>query len=69
MIYTESNFMQLLKLSARDDSALAEWLKKKTNKYVWHSFQNELLQLIYGIDSAAGVIAFHPRVYTFYSIM
>ena len=41
---TDSNFVQLLKLSARDDPALAEWLKKKTNKYVSHSVHNELLQ-------------------------
>ena len=42
----DSNFMQLMKLPARDDSRLGEWLKKKTDKYVSHDIQNELLRVM-----------------------
>jgi len=42
----DSNFMQLMKLYARDDHQLAEWLDKKTNKYVSHDIQNELLRVM-----------------------
>ena len=38
----DSNFMQLMKMRARDDPHLAEWLEKKTNKHVSHDIQNEL---------------------------
>ena len=42
----DSNFMQLMKMRARDDQHLAEWLEKKTNKYVSHDVQNELLKVM-----------------------
>ena len=42
----DSNFMQLMKLYAKDDPQLAEWLDKKTNKYVSHDIQNELLRVM-----------------------
>ena len=41
-----SNFMQLMKMQARDDPSLAQWLEKKTDKYVSHDVQNELLKLM-----------------------
>ena len=40
----DSNFIHLMKMSARDDPYLADWLQKKTNKYVPHDVQNELLK-------------------------
>lgn len=42
----DSNFMQLMKMRARDDQHLAEWLEKRTNKYVSHDVQNELLKVM-----------------------
>ena len=33
-------------MSAKDDPCLAEWLQKKTNKYVSHDVQNELLKVM-----------------------
>ena len=64
---TESNFMQLLKLSATNDQVLAKWFKKKINKYVSHSVQNKLLQV-----TALTVlleISYSILKSTFYSIM
>lgn len=43
---TDSNFMQPMKLHARGDPCLTEWLEKKTNKYVSHDIQNELLKFM-----------------------
>ena len=43
---SDSNFIQLLKLRARDDKPLAAWLEKKTDKYLSHDMQNELLQVM-----------------------
>ena len=63
----DSNFMQLMKLHARDDPRLTEWLEKKTNKYVSHDIQNELLKVM-----ALAVLRdiFHSiHESTFYSIM
>lgn len=37
--------LQLMKLHARDDPHLTEWLEK-TNKYVSHDIQNELLKVM-----------------------
>ena len=59
--------LQLLKLSARNDPALAEWLKKKTNKYVSHSVQNELLQNM--ALTVLREISHSIHECTFYSIM
>ena len=61
-----SNLMQLLKWSARDDPAPAEWLKK-TNKYVSHSVQNELLQVM--ALTVLWEISHSIHESTFYSIM
>ena len=38
--------MQLIKMCASKDPHLAEWLEKKTNKYVSHGVQNELLKVM-----------------------
>ena len=40
---SDSNFIQLLKLSGQGDAKMDEWLKKKTDKYTSHDIQNELL--------------------------
>eukprot|EP00117_Sycon_ciliatum_P008412 scpid101383/ scgid11122/ Zinc finger MYM-type protein 1 len=42
----DSNFMQVLKLRGQDDPRGKTWLEKKTNKYVSHDMQNELLQVM-----------------------
>ncbi|XP_076347995.1 zinc finger MYM-type protein 1-like [Tachypleus tridentatus] len=42
----ESNFIQLYHLRAKDNSKMIEWLKKKTNKYVTHDVQNEILEVM-----------------------
>ena len=42
----DSIFLQLMKMRARDDSHLPERLEKKTNKYVPHDVQNELLKVM-----------------------
>ena len=39
----ESNFVQLLKLRAKDDSALLEWIQKTDDKYTSHDIQNEII--------------------------
>ncbi|KAI6648705.1 Zinc finger MYM-type protein 1-like [Oopsacas minuta] len=64
---TDSNFMQLMKLRARDDPRLAEWLEKKTNKYVSHDIQNELLKVV-ALSVLQG-ISHSIQESTFYSIM
>ncbi|KAI6656188.1 hypothetical protein LOD99_1521 [Oopsacas minuta] len=43
---TDLNFTQLMKLHARDDPRLTEWLEKKTNLYISHDIQNELLKVM-----------------------
>ena len=43
---SESNFIQLLKLSGQGDVKMDEWLKKKTDKYTSHDIQNELLKIM-----------------------
>ena len=43
---SESNFIQLLKLSGQGDAKMDEWLKKKTDKYTLHDIQNELLEIM-----------------------
>ncbi len=42
----ESNFYQLLKLRARDNTKLHSWLQRKTNKYTSHDIQNEILKVM-----------------------
>ena len=66
IVIQTQNFMQLLKLCAKDDPHLAEWLEKKTNKYISHDIQNELLEVM-----ALSVLRNISRSikFTFYSIM
>ena len=43
----ESNFIQLVKLRARDDKDLANWLSSKGDKYnTSHDIQNELIGIM-----------------------
>ena len=42
----DSNFFQLLKLRCEDDPKLAEWMDKKTNKFLSPKIQNEMLQIM-----------------------
>jgi len=42
----ESNFIQLLKLRAKDDKDLANWLSSKGDKYTSHDIQNELIGIM-----------------------
>ena len=44
----ESNFVQLVKLRARDVIVLENWIKNKTQNYLSHEIQNELLHLMSG---------------------
>ena len=59
--------IQLMKMSARDDPYLAEWLQKKTNKYVSHDVQNELLKVM--ALSVLREISNAIQESSFYSIM
>ena len=44
----DSNFLQLLKLSAdyEQDGKLNEWMKRKSSRYTSHEIQNEILQVM-----------------------
>ena len=44
----DSNFIQLLQLRAQDESngKLVGWMKRKSNKYISHDIQNEILQVM-----------------------
>ena len=42
----ESNLMQLLRFQCVDCPDLSNWLSKKTNKFVSHDIQNEILKLM-----------------------
>ena len=42
----DSNFFQLLKLHCEDDPKLAEWMDKKSNKFLSPKIQNEMLQIM-----------------------
>ena len=55
---SDSNFIQLLKLSGQGDVKMDEWLKKKTDKYTSHDIQNELLKIMaqHVLRSIAGQI-------------
>ena len=63
----DSNFMQLMKLSASDNPQLAEWLEKKMVKYVSHDIQNELLRVM--VFSVLMEISRSIHESTFFSIM
>ena len=41
---SESNFVQLMKLRGEDDSRIAGWLEKKTDKYTSPDMQNEIIK-------------------------
>ena len=55
---SDSNFIQLLKLSGQGDAKMDEWLKKKTYKYTSRDIQNELLKIMaqHVLRSIAGQI-------------
>ena len=40
----DSNFMQTLKLRAKDIPHLTDWIKRKQNKFLNHDIQNEIIQ-------------------------
>ena len=40
----DSNFQQLIRLKARDDTNLADWLKRKENVYTSPDIQNEIIR-------------------------
>ena len=64
---TDSNFVQLLKLRAEDDSRVHDWLKKKTDKYTSADMQNELLKVM-ALQVLRGVTSdLHGSL--FYSVM
>lgn len=42
----DSNFIQLLKLRGLDDPRIEPWLQRKTDKYISHDLQNELLKVM-----------------------
>ena len=41
----DSNFKQILLLLAEDDQNFTEWIEKRTDKYIGHVVQNEILEL------------------------
>ena len=41
---SDSNFVKLMKLRGEDDSRIAGWLEKKTDKYTSPDIQNEVLK-------------------------
>ena len=43
---SNSNFMQLLRLRQNEDPRIKDWIDKKTNKYVSHEIQNEVLKVM-----------------------
>ena len=40
----DSNFIQTLKLRAKDISQLMDWMKRKQNKFMSHDIHNEIIQ-------------------------
>ena len=42
----QSNFLQLLSMRSKDVKQLKEWLRRKTNTYISHDIQNEILELL-----------------------
>ena len=63
----DSNFIQLLKLRGRDDPRIETWMQRKTDKYVSHDIQNELLKVI--SLSVLRKIASCIRTAKFYCVM
>ena len=43
---SDSNFIQLLLLGGKEDSYVAEWLQKKSNKYTSPEIQNEIIRIM-----------------------
>ena len=43
---SDSNFIQLMKLRGQDDSRIASWLQKKTDKYTAPDMQNEIIKVM-----------------------
>ena len=46
MKWIQLNFMQLLILRGKDDPRIETWIQCKTDKYVSHDTQNELLKVM-----------------------
>ena len=63
----ESNFIQLLKLRGNDDPKIEVWLQRKTDKYISHDIQNELLKVM--ALSILREIAANLSKSSFFSIM
>ena len=42
----DSNFIQTLKLRAKDIPQLTNWMKRKQNKFMSHDIQNEIIQIM-----------------------
>ena len=42
----ESNFIQLLRLKAKDEPLLIKWLERKDDKYTSHEIQNEIISIM-----------------------
>ena len=42
----ESNFIQLLKLTGKDQPLLLKWLKRKEDRYTSHDIQNEIITIM-----------------------
>ena len=42
----DSNFIQTLKLRAKDIPQLTDWMKRKQNKFMNHDIQNKIIQTI-----------------------
>ena len=64
---TDSNFLQLLKLRAEDDTKIEKWLQRKTNKYTSADIQNELMKVM-GLHVLRDVISLIQSA-PFFSIM
>ena len=43
---SNSNFMQLLRLRHNEDLRIKDWIDRKTDKYVSHEIQNEVLKVM-----------------------
>ena len=43
---SDSNFIQLMKLRGQDDSRIASWLQKKTDRYTAPDMQNKVLKVM-----------------------
>ena len=43
---SNSNFIHLIKLRGLDDSRIAQWLQKRSSKYISPDIQNEILEIM-----------------------